>query len=289
MQWIFPELTPQTAVLKLNEIATAYRKYGIVILPGFFNKEPDFECYVETIRYLFVKLLSRYNIQSKEKDIGDLLMELQKVAPLDGKIITDLGTQHNKFIAANRLKYSNFIVCFLRQIFGKAAILATPQSGDTLHFFLPGKKFKKYNLPIHQDYPYLMQSRQQVTLHFGLSMFYDDVGGIYYWPQTNRLGVLPSKKKKNGSYKIADPSIITKRYKRYELFLKQGDVSFFDSLLCHQSIPNRTKNRARINQIIRFSNLNDELAADNNWYSSVYERRGILFEQAHKDLFVQEE
>ena len=61
-------------------------------------------------------------------------------------------------------------------------------------------------------------------------MFYDDVGGIYYWPQTNRLGVLPSKKKKNGSYKIADPSIITKRYKRYELFLKQGDVSFFDSL-----------------------------------------------------------
>ena len=99
MQWIFPELTPQTAVLKLNEIATAYRKYGIVVLPGFFNKEPDFECYVETIRYLFVKLLSRYNIQSKEKDIGDLLMELQKVAPLDGKIITDLGTQHNKFIS----------------------------------------------------------------------------------------------------------------------------------------------------------------------------------------------
>ena len=90
------------------------------------------------------------------------------------------------------------------------------------------------------------------------------------------------EKKKNGSYKIADPSIIRKRYKRYKLFLKQGDVSFFDSLLCHQSIPNRTKNRARINQIMRFSNLNDELAEDNNWYSSVYERRGILFEQAHR-------
>ena len=177
----------------------------------------------------------------------------------------------------------------MRQIFGESAILATPQSGDTLHFFLPGKKFKKYNLPIHQDYPYLMQSRQQVTLHFGLSMFYNDVGGIYYWPQTNRLGILRSEKKKNGSYRVADPSLIMKRYNKHKLFLERGDVSLFDSLLCHQSIPNRTKNRARINQIMRFSNLHDELAEKNNWYSSVYERRGILFEETHKDLFVHKE
>jgi hypothetical protein len=42
--------------------------------------------------------------------------------------------------------------------------LASPALSDTLHVFPPGTENLRSNLPIHQDYPYLMQSPAQITV-----------------------------------------------------------------------------------------------------------------------------
>jgi hypothetical protein len=74
---------------------------------------------------------------------------LNKTFAQDGKILTDLGTQPNKFNSFNSLKYSTWLNEILVQLFGEQAILVTPQAGDTLHFFAPGETFRRYNLPPH--------------------------------------------------------------------------------------------------------------------------------------------
>lgn len=44
------------------------------------------------------------------------------------------------------------------------ALIVSPPAGDTLHLFPPGRQFRKYNLPPHQDYQYLMQLPAQITM-----------------------------------------------------------------------------------------------------------------------------
>jgi hypothetical protein len=52
---------------------------------------------------------------------------LKAIAALDGQIVADMGTQHNKLVEANRLKYADFVVQLLKLAFGPEAILASPK------------------------------------------------------------------------------------------------------------------------------------------------------------------
>ena len=78
--------------------------------------------------------------------------------------IYDIGTGPAKLLSAMRLKLHPTFVGLARAVFGTSAVLASPTLSDTLHVFPPGAENFRFNLPIHQDYPYLMQSPAQLTL-----------------------------------------------------------------------------------------------------------------------------
>ena len=287
-RWIFPDMQVTDIPHRLDTIADAYREYGVVIFPGMLKGHPALRGFIASLRYLFVRVLARHGVVAgAEDDLGDLLVQLGRIAPLDGRIVADIGTQPNKLVEANRLKYADFVAVLLRKVFGDDAVLATPHAGDTLHLFMPGEEFHKYNLPVHQDYQYLMQSATQATLYLGLSKPYPGAGGLEYWPCSHRNGVLKSNYNSNGSFQVIDAENILAGLACESYFWEVGDVSLFDSLLCHRSIPNSTKDRGRIVQIFRYSDLRDKIGESYDWRSTVYPRRSVRFEDIHPDLFAE--
>lgn len=284
--WVFEGLKPADIADRIGELGAAYREYGVVVMPGLLTGDPDFKGFLDGVRFLLRKVFERHGLGLEpDTDIGDAIARLKGVAPLDGRIVADMGTQPNKLVAANRVKFADFVQVLLREVFGPEAVIATPQAGDTLHLFMPGEEFHRYSLPIHQDYQYLMQSPRQATLYLGLSKPYDGVGGLEYWPGSQRLGVLACDRNENGSFRVVDGEARMEGFPLERYMWEVGDVSLFDSLMCHRSIPNTSPDRGRSVQIFRFSDLNDPVAETYDWRSTTYERRGVAFETVHSELF----
>lgn len=284
--WLFPGLTVADVPVWAADIGEAYRRHGLVVFPGMLAGHPALEGFLAAVRYLFGRILARYGEDvGADEDLGDILVRLKAIAPLDGRIVADMGTQHNKLVEANRLKYADFVMELLRLAFGPDAVLATPQAGDTLHLFMPGEEFHRYNLPVHQDYPYLMQSPAQATLYLGLSKPHPGAGGLEFWPSSQRLGVLPCAFSANGAFEVVDSERVLAGFPREQYYWEVGDVGLFDSLMCHRSIPSTAPDRGRVVQIFRYSDLRSAAAEACDWRSTVYERRSATFEAFHPDLF----
>jgi len=284
-EWILEGLTPADIAPRGPEIAAAYAAHGMVVFPGLLTHDPHFRRYLADIRYLLGRVLARCGQDvAPDEDLGDLVVRLKAVAPLAGRAVADLGTQPNKFVSANQLKYADFVVRLVRLALGEDAVLATPQAGDSLYFFMPGEYFHRYNLPVHQDYPYLMQSPRQTTLYLGLSKPYDDAGGLEVWPGSQKLGVLACDKNENDHYRVlhAEQRLAGLPCERYRW--QVGDLGLFDSLMCHRSIPNTSADHGRVVQIMRYSDLTDADSERYDWASRVYPRRGVTFEEAHPAL-----
>lgn len=287
--YIIEGVRPEQLGTLTAELSAIYAEFGVVIFPGLLRDDPDFVAYLDSIRFLFQKILARHGLVGgvgSADDLGDLLVQLDKVCAMDGKIITDMGTQPNKLFHLNRIKYSGMVQQLLGSIWPSDAVVATPQAGDTLHLFAPGERYLPYNLPMHQDYPYLMQSPQQVTFYLGMSDFRDGCGGLQFWESSHKAGVLASTKNRHGAYEVADVDAVAGRYPEVSYHWNAGDFAFFDSLLCHRSIANGARDAGRVVQIFRFSNLNHPVAGQFNWYSTSYGRRGVHFDAAFPELFV---
>ncbi|MDR5854148.1 phytanoyl-CoA dioxygenase family protein [Caballeronia sp. LZ062] len=284
--WVFSGLKPDDVASHLDELSECYAEHGLVVMPGLLAGNEDFVRYLDAIRFMFGQIFARYGERiAQGEDIGDILVRLKRIAPLDGRIVADMGTQPNKFAAGNRIKFADFVTRLLEKIFGNDAVIATPQAGDTLHLFMPGEEFHRYNLPIHQDYQYLMQSPRQATLYLGLSRPYGDAGGLEYWPGSHKLGVLPCERNENGAFRVMNGDELMKQFRHERYLWEVGDVSLFDSLMCHRSIPNTSADRGRSVQIFRFSDLNNVVGEKYDWRSTIYERRGARFEAEHAELF----
>ena len=287
--WVYHNLSINDALTKIDELVEIYHEYGIVVIPGCLSNEETYRQYLSDVRTIFSQILQRYNISlDVNSDLADALVELSKAAPADARIISDLGTQPNKFISANRLKYSDFIVKFMYKLFGENAILTTPSAGDTLHLFMPGQAFHKYSLPIHQDYQYLMQSPKQATFYLGLSKAKQNCGGLEYWPKSHKLGILKSCRNEHGSFKVSDEDYVKNNFSSEEFFWNPGDIAIFDSLLSHRSIPNTSTDAGRVVQIFRYSDINNDVSKQYNWRSTVYPRRSVQFEDEHASLYLDE-
>lgn len=270
---------------KADEIKAIYDEYGIIIFPAILLNDDAFKKFHRELSLIFDEILSRHSKGALPKDLGDKLVNLNRLCPLDGKIITDLGTQPNKINSFNLIKYSVWMDKLLLSLFGKQSILATPQAGDTLHFFAPGEAFRRYNLPPHQDYQYLMQSPKQATCYLGLSNYKDDVGGLRFWEKSHKLGILKSHKNKFGSFEVTNYENVLRDFNIADFHWNPGDLGFFDSLLVHSSIPNYSKDNGRVVQIFRFSDINNPLSLAINYRSTCYERRSVGFEEVHPDLY----
>lgn len=285
--WILRGLKPGDIPNHAGVIKVAYDRHGLVVFPGLLDGDPALNGFMDALRFLFDRILARHGERvSPGEDLGDILVRLRAIAPLDGRIVADIGTQPNKLVEANRLKYADFVMALLRMAFGDEAVLATPQAGDTLHLFMPGEDFHRYNLPVHQDYPYLMQSPRQATLYLGLSRPHPDAGGLEYWPGSQRLGVLKCGLNAHGAFEVADAERVLSEFPRRQYYWEVGDVGLFDSLMSHRSIPSVAPNMGRVVQIFRYSDLNCAEAEAYDWRSAVYARRGASFEEEHADLFI---
>jgi hypothetical protein len=288
--WILPGLRLEDLKTRLAEIVAIWREHGMVIFPGLLAGDARLAGYGAAVRYMFETILARHDATAPDPELslGDLLVRVGQVAALDGRFVADMGTQPNKFAEANRLKFCDEVMDLLYAAWGQDAVLAVPQAGDTLHLFLPGESFNQYALPVHQDYPYLMQSPQQMTLYLGLSDRHADVGGLEYWPGSHRLGVLPAAFNENGHLDIVDHRRLLEDFEAETYSTGFGDLAVFDSLICHRSIANRTRDRARIVQLFRYSNLRNATAESYSWQSTAYPRRSVGFETAHPELFIAE-
>lgn len=285
--WVIENVTAENIASHRDQITDLYAEHGVVIFPGMLATDPDFAAYLADLRYLFGRLLAREGATMQSEDMGDLIVEVSKTNPLAGQIVADIGTQPNKLCSANRIKFGAAVSLMLECVFGPDAIVGSPQAGDTLHLFMPGTQFHRYNLPVHQDYQYLMQSPRQATLYMGMSNYHEGVGGLDYWPGSHKLGVLKSTLNQNGSFIVCDSDTTLKGLDHKSYFWNPGDLGIFDSLMCHRSIPNATQDHGRVVQIMRFSDLRDAEAERVNWRSTVYPRRGVNFKDAHSDLFVE--
>lgn len=284
--WIIDGYDSEKIVKNSGFISQIYEEFGVVIFPKFFKNDLLFQRYKKELSLIFDRLLNRHTNMVSPDDLGEKLTVLSKVCPLDGKIITDLGTQPNKFNSFNRIKYSEYVDVILNAIFKESALMLTPQAGDTLHFFPPGDVFHQYNLPPHQDYQYLMQSPCQITFYMGLSDYKKNVGGLRVWEKSHHLGILKSHKNKFGAYEITDYEEILKKYSFFDYEWNDGDLGIFNSLLAHSSIPNTTLDASRVVQIFRFSDINNKISESFDYRSTCYNRRGVFFSDIHSDLYV---
>ncbi|QDI79308.1 phytanoyl-CoA dioxygenase family protein [Methylorubrum populi] len=285
--YVFADYDVGRFVADLPRIAEVYHEYGVVIFPRLLESDENYRNYVSELHSLFDDLMARkLDRRAADLEIGEKLTLLASLQPALGKIIAGLGTQHNKFFSFNKVKYSSYIEQFLLAAWGKDALLATPQAGDTLHFFPPGETFHRYNLPPHQDYQYLMQSPRQATMYFGISQYHDGVGGLRIWEKSHELGVLASHKNRNGAFEVHEWDEKLKSYDVCDYSWNRGDFGIFDSLLSHSSIPNTTERHSRIVQIFRYSDLNDDVARSYDFGSTTYPRSGRDFVVEHPDLFV---
>jgi hypothetical protein len=283
--YVLEGYTPQRLIDEVQRLVEIYREYGVLVFPKLLADDVEFHRFKTDLSRIFDEVIGRHDQGPRPDDLGEKLVMLAGHKAIDGKIITDLGTQPNKFNTFNRIKYSDYVDRFLRALYGEDAVLMTPQAGDTLHFFPPGEVFHRYNLPAHQDYQYLMQSPEQITFYIGLSAYADGVGGLRIWEKSHKLGVLKSIKNENGAFEIEDYERALQGHASFDYTWNAGDFGIFDSLLAHSSIPNTSTDRGRVVQIFRFSDINNDVARSYDYRSTVYERRGVAFTDVHPDLF----
>lgn len=285
-EYVLKGFNPERLVDEIARITQLYYEYGVVIFPGFFGADNEFCRFTQDLSWVLDAVISKYSDVKPPVDLGDKLSLLAKLNIADGKIITDLGTQPNKFNSFNLIKYSSWIDALLKTLFPNDAIMATPQAGDTLHFFPPGEEFHRYNLPPHQDYHYLMQSPEQITFYIALSEHRDKVGGLKIWEKSHTLGIMDATKNKFGAFEIFNSEHVLKNLQVFTYEWNSGDFAIFNSLLAHSSVPNISTEDSRIVQIFRFSNINNSTAKSYNYRSTSYERRSVLFADYHAKQYI---
>ena len=282
-EYILDGLTPENIDDSLDDICELIHKYGVVILPKFFKYDDVYLKWYCELQKTLTYICESHSVDVEIGELGDSLSKILKLKPEIGRLVANLGTQSNKYASFNELKFSGAIPKIAQSFFGDNSLILTPQAGDTFHIFPPGENFHRYNLPIHQDYQYLMQSPSQLTFYLGISEFRTNVGGLKFWERSHLSGILKSEKNSNGSFELNKDSIDLSKYKEVNRNWNSGDLGVFHSLLCHASNPNMSDSYTRVVQIFRLSDCNNEIAKSYDFQSTSYHRRGVEFAQVHPD------
>lgn len=272
-----------------DRFSQLYRDTGVVYLPRLLADDPDFRAYVADLARLTNRLGEEAGISFQDQP--RLEARLTLLANANRKSvgsIYDVGTRPAKLISAVKVKYHAAFLAFIDACFGPDALVATPTLSDTLHVFPPGAENYKYNLPIHQDFPYLIQSPQQITIWISLSELAVGSGGITVWLGSHTLGIAKHRKNAHGHYEaVLDPEELA-GFPSLTVEAGFGDVLLVDSLCLHRSEPNRTTDQTRITQLFRYSNLNHPEAIRHRWISTDYSNVGEVFPRLYPDRFAAE-
>jgi ectoine hydroxylase-related dioxygenase (phytanoyl-CoA dioxygenase family) len=266
-----------------KEYNRIYKKYGVLVFRSFFEKDNIFNEYYKDLSELVKKIIIKNKLKINAKqNLNKLISEVSTTNRKDIGHLYDLGTRPVKLLSGIKLKSHPKIVNIVKYLMEKKSILAHPFLGETLHIFPPGKKNFEYNLPMHQDYPYIMQSPEQITAYVNLGKLQPQGnGGIKILLGSHREGVMPNTNLKNGKRVTKNIKYFINKYKSQNFYFDKGDFAIFNSLLHHEGIQNHS-NCTRIVQLIRYSNLLDKKSISYLWQSSEGKKRdGIKFEDVH--------
>jgi hypothetical protein len=276
------------AIERIDEFSEIFRQFGALILPGLMKHDDRFVRYESDLKQLLVNLAEDNGLRVNRSDCLDQL--ITAVAPENRTLvgaIYDIGTRPIKLLSGNRLKTHPFVMSFLEAVFGDSTI-ACPYLGETLHVFPPGEENEKYNLPIHQDYPYLMQSDRQVTAYFNFGHRRSaEMGGVRFWLCSHKGGVSRARRSELGHWESVLESDFQERYQHFDYVFDNGDFALFDSLLQHSGIKNKSSH-TRVVQLIRYSGLTPSNGIAYRWQSAQRDGRGVSFPDEHPELVVEE-
>ena len=276
------------ATARIDALSEVFRKYGALIIPGLMRHDDYFLSYERDLKELLVRLLEKNGLPSSPKESLDEI--ITRTASVDRTLIGniyDIGTRPIKLVSGTRLKTHPFVISLLDELFDGGPV-AFPYLGETLHVFPPGKENERYNLPIHQDYPYLMQSSEQVTAYFNFGHRRSpDIGGVRFWLGSHVDGITPARRTELGHWESVVSQDFKTRFEQVDYVFDYGDFAIFDSLLQHSGIKNRS-NQTRLVQLVRYSNLGNAQSIDHSWQSAQRDGRGVSFDEVHPELVVEE-
>jgi len=270
--------------INVKKYVQIFKNHGVVVFRGFFKDNPDFKNYYKDLEKLARIIAEKDKIKIKNNlPLSDLLTKISKIRRDEIGNLYDLGTRPIKLSSGVKLKTNPVILSFIKEIMGKDAILGFPYLGETLHIFPPGKENYKYNLPMHQDYPYLMQSPEQITAYINLGVLQkENNGGIRIWAGSHKEGISPSEKSKYNHRITTNHEHFRENYKSFDISFGLGDFAIFDSLIQHEGIQNHSDS-TRIVQLARYSNLMNLESISYSWKSTEPgSNRGINFEDRHE-------
>ena len=259
-----------------EELLHQFQEFGFVEIETSHIEEDIVNFYLDISRFLALTLIDdgRFEAEAEKllhvicsHDIRKIETELQNclnvVQKVDRQLLShlyDMGTRPNKFISGERLFTNNEIVKVTNQFFQSKGsdnpLLLKPTKGETLHLFTPGESQFKYNLPIHQDFPYLGQSKHQLTFWLFLSGT-PETGGIEVFPRTHQNGAVGTQLNEHGLYEVEDRYLRDIRDNNGVKFGgKQFQLIAVDSLLFHRSIRSTSSVSSRLTYIWRISDAN---------------------------------
>lgn len=278
-------MSPDAVRSATSRLAPVYDDYGAIVFRGLLKEDFDFLTYRSEIARLANTLIARFTGNGySERPLEEAITELARIdRPAVGKIF-DLGTRPAKLLSAMRLKVSPAVVALAEMALGPGALIATPSQSDTLHIFPPGEENWRYNLPEHQDYPYLLQSPRQVTFWINFGAMVENVGGVTFWAGSHRLGICPQRRGERGYFTTVVDHQALEQFEQFDCTAGIGDVLVMNSLTIHRSIVNRTNSGSRVVQLFRFSDLTDAQSINMQWSSAEFRGGGMTFEAAHPEL-----
>ena len=252
-----------------NKYIPIYNKYGVLVFRNFFKYDDIYETFYNDIFKLVKSIkIKKKNKLNKNLNLNELITEVSKTNRKEIGYIYDLGTKPLKLISGIKLKSHPKILGMINSLMKKNSIIANPYLGDTLHIFPPGIENFKHNLPMHQDYPYIMQSPEQITCYINLGeLKKDGNGGIKVWIGSHKEGVTKSNKNQQDLRITKNSKYFKDNFKSENFYFDKFDFAIFNSLLQHQGIQNHSE-CTRIVQLIRYSNLNNKESLSYHWQST---------------------
>lgn len=273
-----------SSIKSLKKYIPIYKKYGVLVFRNFFDKDKIYNEFYKDIKVLVKTIIKKNNLKIDLKlNLNKLITEVCKTNRKDIGYLYDLGTRPLKLLSGTNLKNHPMLVEIIKLLMNKKSIIANPYLGETLHIFPPGPNNFKYNLPMHQDYPYIMQSPEQITCYINLGKLQPSAnGGIRVWLESHKEGISKSIKLKNGLRISENSKYFLKKYHSEDFYFDKNDFAIFNSLLQHEGIQNHSK-CTRIVQLIRYSNLLDKTSISFRWRSVEEEKKRdtIKFEDIH--------
>jgi hypothetical protein len=261
-----------------------YKKYGLIVFRNFFKNDKIFNDFYTDVKNLVKVIIVDNKVKiNLNQNLNKLITEFSYINRKDIGSIYDLGTRPLKLLSGVNLKTHPVISKLVKTLMSKKSIIGNPYLGETLHIFPPGKENYKHNLPMHQDYPYIMQSPEQITSYINLGKLQPQGnGGIKVWLGSHKDGVTKSKIFSDGTRITKNSKYYLKKYNSENFYFDKGDFAIFNSLMHHEGILNHS-NCTRIVQLVRYSNLLNKKSISYRWRSTEEnkKRESIKFEDEH--------